>query len=370
MTASRRLATLPLLLLIGLAALLALLPTSSSVQAQTNNEVTGRPVILAPVDEAGILFADTLALRDADGLPFSGSALTGSLTFDKYNYQWIRVDGSTETNIGADSRRYMLVDDDIDKLIKVRVSFKDREDNAESVTSQPFGPITEPDPLPASTLVGNTGQVPSAAANINQQYAQGFTLGSHGQGYEISSVSVELAAAPSDLTVSLWIGGHSVYGSTVPHAKLFDFENPASFQAGLNEFTAPGGAFVHHNMRYFIVLSGFDSSLSIKQTTSNNEDAGGETGAVISHKAAVRGLSDTGTWSISTSRASVLRLAVKGSRLDSGILFSNFAQAPDPDSAGGRDQEIISVGDDCCFSMTVGDADRYLNQSQGGMCIW
>ena len=115
-----------------------------------------------------------------------------------------------------------------------------------------------------TTLVGNRGQTHSAAANITQQYAQEFTLGDHGQGYEISGVSIEFATAPSGLTVSLWIGGHSAYNSTVPHAKLFDFENPASFQAGLNEFTAPAGAFVYHNVHYYIVLSGFGSTLSIR----------------------------------------------------------------------------------------------------------
>ena len=117
--------------------------------------------------------------------------------------------------------------------------------------------------------------------------------------------------------------------------KLFDFENPASFQAGLNEFTAPAGAFAYHGVEYFIVLSDFGASLSINETSSNNEDAGGETGATLADSAG----GDT----------NVLRLAVKGSRRDSGILVSNFAQP------GEGDQEIISVGDKCCFTMDVGE---------------
>ena len=67
MTASRRLAPLPLLLA-GLAVLVALLLASSSAQAQTNNDATGRPVVLASVDEAGILYAHTLDVADADGI--------------------------------------------------------------------------------------------------------------------------------------------------------------------------------------------------------------------------------------------------------------------------------------------------------------
>ena len=77
------------------------------------------------------------------------------------------------------------------------------------MTSLPFGPIAElaGPSAPPSTLVSNTGQSHSAKADITQQYAQGFRLGDHGQGYEISSVSIELAAVPSNLTVSLWSGG-------------------------------------------------------------------------------------------------------------------------------------------------------------------
>ena len=185
----------------------------------------------------------------------------------------------------------------------------------------------------------------------------GFRLGDHGQGYEISSVSIDLAAAPSSLTVSLWSGG--VPGAFQPDTanKLFDFANPPSFAAGLNEFTAPAGAFAYQNFNYFVVLSGFGSSLSINETTSDNEDAGGETGAVIYDDAAVRAFSDTGYWAISDDRAGVLRMAVEGSRRTSGILASTYAQ---PLREVGVHQEIISVGDKIGFGIELGAADRYL----------
>ena len=370
---------------------------SLQIAVYTNNNATGRPVILSPVDEAGVLYAHTLDIADADGIPFSGVTDTFNV-FNKYTYRWIRVDGDAETHIGTDSSRYRLVDADTGKLIKVEVSFEDDADNAESVTSLPFGPITEPAPLPSpTTLVGNTGRSASATATavtavitgqgyeINrpgrgpvrpdgvggwasipvaatrqavrlrepgllpdpferEEYAMGFRLGDHGQGYEISSVSIDLAAAPSDLTVSLWMGKHSGSGQGGSRVKLFDFENPASFRTRLNEFTAPAGAFAYHGVEYFITLSDFGASLSINETTSNNEDASGEPGAELANSAG----GDT----------NVLRLAVKGSRRDSGILVSNFAQP------GEGDQEISSLGDKCCFKMDVGriggDADRYL----------
>ena len=200
--------------------------------------------------------------------------------------------------MGADSARYQPVDADTGHRVKVRVSFTDQGGYPEAVTSRPFGPIAEAAPSPApTTLVSNTGRSSSATANITQQYAQGFRLGAHGQGYEISSVSLELAAAPSDLTVSLWIGvppGHD--DRLVAAYRVFDFENPASFRIGENRFTAPAGAFAYQNMNYFIVLSGFGSSLSIEETTANAEDPGGETGAVIFNDARVRALGETGRW--------------------------------------------------------------------------
>ena len=366
LTTSRRLAPKLLLLLIGLAVLLVLLPTSSSVQAQTpaNQSATGRPVVLASAQGAGILFADTENIADGNGLPIDTS---NTWVFFNWTYQWIRVDGNSQTNVGANSASYQPVEADVGNQIKVRVSFTDGDNYSEARTSLPFGPITEPaSSLSPSTLVRNTGQS-SATANITQQYALGFRLGDHGQGYEISSVSIDLAAAPSRLTVSLWSGGVEGGLQANTASKLFDFENPSSFRAGLNKFTAPAGAFAYQNVNYFVVLSGFGSTLSIKQTTLNNEDAGGETGAVIYDDAAVRA-SATGYWSISADRASVLRLVVSGSRRTSGILVASYAQ-PHIDDKGttdtsddtGPSQEIISVGDEIGLGgIELGAADRYL----------
>ena len=349
--------------LIGLAALCAVLANVPGVvHAQS---ATGRPVVLASAEGAGILFADTERIADGDGLPVD------TVTFTTFNwtYQWIRVDGNSQTNVGANSASYQPVEADVGKLIKVKVSFTDGASNSEARTSLPFGPITEltRPSAPPSKLVSNTGQSASATANITKRYAQGFRLGDHGQGYEISSVSIELAAVPSSLTVSIWSGG--VQGALQPNiaTKLFDFANPSSFAVGLNKFTAPAGAFAYQNVNYFIVLSGFGATLSIKETSSDNEDSGGETGAVIYDKAAVRALSDTGYWKISTSRAGVLRLAVEGSKRATGILASNYAQpriddkgTADTEDDTGPHQEIISLGDDIGFGFELGAADRYL----------
>ena len=368
MTTSRRLAPLPLLL-IGLAVLaaLALIPWAVHAQTPVNQDATGRPVVLASAAGAGILFADTEGIADGNGLPITVSG--SSFVTYTWSYQWIRVDGNSDTNVGTNSASYQPVEADVGNKIKVRVSFMDRDNYSEARTSLPFGPIAEltRTSAPPSTLVSNTGQSASANADITQRYAVGFRLGDHGQGYEISSVSIELAAVPSSLTVSLWSGGVEGGLQANTATKLFDFANPSSFAVGLNKFTAPAGAFAYQNVNYFIVLSGFGTTLSIKETTSDDEDTGGETGAVIYDKAAVRALSDTGVWGISGSRASVLRLAVDGSKRARGIVASNYAQ-PRIDDMGtddtsddtGPHQEIISLGDGIGFGIELGAADRYL----------
>ena len=77
--------------------------TVNGYETPANTDVTGQPVILASVDEAGILYAHTLDIRDVDGLPFTGET-TGHIVFDQYTYQWIRVDSNSETNIGKESQ--------------------------------------------------------------------------------------------------------------------------------------------------------------------------------------------------------------------------------------------------------------------------
>ena len=332
------------LLVIGLTALVVLVLIaggSRGVGAQTNNAPTGLPVVLLSAESPGVLAASTWRIADADGLPYTGVPSNGIEGYN-FNYQWIRVDGGTDVDVGTDSLRYQLADSDFGKQFKVRVTFTDRASNDESLISVPFGPVLKPPPLASpATLVGNTGQSPTATRTITSDYAMNFRLGRHGQGYDIRSVAIDLAAAPSSLSVSLWTGGpHGGPNAGTRKAKLFDFESPPSFQAGLNQFTAPAGVHALQNVRYWIVLSDFGGSLSITETSSDAEDAGSEPGASLANEAG--------------GGSSVLRLAVQGSRRTSGTLAANFAQP-----ASGS-QEIISLGDKVGFGIDLGAADLYL----------
>ena len=90
-----------------------------------NTPATGAPTVSGTAQVGEALTADTSGIADADGL-----------TNVSYSYQWIRNDGTSDTDItGATSSSYTLVANDEGNTIKVRVSFTDDEDNDETLTS-------------------------------------------------------------------------------------------------------------------------------------------------------------------------------------------------------------------------------------------
>ena len=98
---------------------------TGAVEARPNSPATGAPTISGPVQVGKTLTADTSGIADADGL-----------TNVSYSYQWISIDGTSDTDIaGATDSTYTLVADDEGKTITVRVSFTDDAGNAESLTS-------------------------------------------------------------------------------------------------------------------------------------------------------------------------------------------------------------------------------------------
>ena len=94
---------------------------TDAVTATPNREATGAPTVggTPQVDET--LTADTSGISDADGL-----------VDVSYIYQWIRGDADIA---GATGSSYTLAPADQGHTMKVRVSFTDDADNAESLTS-------------------------------------------------------------------------------------------------------------------------------------------------------------------------------------------------------------------------------------------
>ena len=145
---------------------------------------TGAPGISGTAVVGEELTATTAGISDGDGTTRAEAGDTGYA----YAWQWIRVDGSTETDItGETSKTYTLVAADDGKNVKVKaVSFKDDRDNAEGpLTSEAYpssGTIT---PVTANNLPVFTDGTPqtrtlaetvgsatvSAAANIGAAVA-------------------------------------------------------------------------------------------------------------------------------------------------------------------------------------------------------
>ena len=115
---------------------------TAAVSAAPNTPATGAPTITGTAQVGQTLTADTTAIVDADGL-----------TNVSYTYQWIRVDGGTETNIsGATASTHTLVAADQGKTIKVRVSFTDDASNAETLTSTATAVVSAaPNTLPSAS---------------------------------------------------------------------------------------------------------------------------------------------------------------------------------------------------------------------------
>ena len=110
-----------------------------------NSPATGAPTISGTAQVNETLTADVSGIADADGLI---SLLYGSL----YSYQWIRNDGTTETDIeNTASSTYTLSDADVGKTIRVRVSFNDDRGYEEALTS---APTTAVQPRPNSPATG------------------------------------------------------------------------------------------------------------------------------------------------------------------------------------------------------------------------
>ena len=108
---------------------------TAAVLARPNSPATGAPAIIGTAQVGETFAADTSGINDADGLTDVG-----------FSYQWIRNDGTTDTDIsGATGETYTLLGADQGKTIRVRVSFTDDVGNEETLTSAPTGPVlTEP----------------------------------------------------------------------------------------------------------------------------------------------------------------------------------------------------------------------------------
>ena len=128
-----------------------ILPTSATAVSQPNSPATGAPTISGAAQEDETLTVDTSRIADADGLENVS-----------YSYQWIRNDESNDSDIpDATDTTYTLDANDVGKTIKVRVTFTDDRDNAETLTSVATATVAVPPNTPATgpPTINGTAQV-------------------------------------------------------------------------------------------------------------------------------------------------------------------------------------------------------------------
>ena len=254
-----------------------------------NTPASGDPAVLTPdTPEAGDeLTADVSGITDG----------TDGLANAYFYYQWIRVDGTDETELdGETGSTYTLTGDDVGTQLRVRVIFDDDAGYREYPRTSPLPIVEEPEaPI---VLVKNTGQtVDSAAHSLLAAFprrAQAFTTGDAPGGYALSSIGVRFgtivstSTAGADLTVTLNGGGGN------PGAALCTLDDPATFTANaVNTFDAPASGtdqcpLLAANTTYFVVVTrvAFNAAniINLSAATGGGEDTGGAAGWSIGNK--------------------------------------------------------------------------------------
>ena len=164
-----------------------------------NNAPTGLPTISGTVQVDETLTADISGIADEDGL-----------TDVSYSYQWMADD----TNIqGATNSTYTLADSYVGKAIKVKVSFTDDANNAESLTSAATATVAAGVPgAPGSfsVSVNDTGKLDVSWS------APGSNGGSAVTGYRVQwKEAADRWESPADVSETTVTGsGHTVSGLT------------------------------------------------------------------------------------------------------------------------------------------------------------
>ena len=174
-----------------------------------NNPATGAPTISGTAQVGETLTAATSGIMDADGLTSPG-----------YTYQWIRVDGATESDIsGATSSTYTPVAADLGKTIKVKVSFTDDVSNAETLTSTATTAVTAAgtvnNPATGAPTISGTAQVGQTLTAATSGIMDADGLASPGYTYQWIRVDGATESDISGATSSTYTPVAADLGKTI-----------------------------------------------------------------------------------------------------------------------------------------------------------
>ena len=268
--------------------------------AATNNPATGAPAITGTAQVGQTLTAATSGIMDSDGL-----------TSPTYTYQWIRVDGSTESDIsGATANMYTLVAADEGKTIKVTVSFTDDASNAETLTSAATAAVTNAQTT--TTYVSNINQGSDNDWSDTVSRAQTFTTGSRTGGYTVTRVDIGYEDAEGDkFSAAIWtVDSDNEPDDGDNNNKVADLTAPTgTWSAGDTlTFTAPAGTTLDAGTTYAVVFTVTSAAVKLDSTTSSDEDSGAFAGWSIADGGY---LYSSNTWTAHPD-GEAIRIAIKG----------------------------------------------------------
>ncbi len=171
------------------------------------------------------------------------------------------------------------------------------------------------------TLVSNTGQTDGGSGTLRDlDHAQAFTTGGNSAGYTLTGVDIEfnaVASATASYDVSI-----QTDNSGSPGTSLGDLTGPATLVANaVNAYTTAGIALAA-NTTYFVLVDSSSTVINrLQNTTSDNEDSGGQSDWSIADGSVYRNRDNTGGW---TDFDESRKIAIKGYAKDT--LVSNTGQ--------------------------------------------
>ena len=211
-------------------------PWSPTAFGYTKAHASGMPDISGTARVGRTLTAGTSGISDKNG---KSKAENGDVGF-AYTYQWVRVDGGTETDIsGETANTYTLAMADLGKTVKVTASFKDNAGYAE-------GPLTS-DAYPSSGTIAllelsfpsdtinvdeeagpamvTVNLAPAGTETVTVDYATRDFSAEEGEDYTATSGTLTFAPGETSKTITIPILNDDIYEGL---EKFFvDLRNPS-----------------------------------------------------------------------------------------------------------------------------------------------
>ena len=197
---------------------------------------TGRPTISGTPTVRQTLRASISSVADANGLPDKAS---------DFAYQWVRVDGMTETDVGTNATTYRLVAADEGKTIKVKVSFTDKHGFDEEVVSAESAAIAA---ALADISLHSDNSVPrgvwsdgttiwvsnnfSRTGSGNKLFAYTLVTGARDAGRDFSTLS----AAGNESPEGIWSDGTTMWVADRTDNKVYAYKMSDKSNDSTKEF--------------------------------------------------------------------------------------------------------------------------------------